>query len=393
MLGKIPIVATPITAGDLTNTFRLWARHADAKKEFAFALAEYIQAQRIFFSNSGTSSAFMILDALKKISDKKEVILPAYTASALMIAIQKAGLTPVLCDIALDDFNMDVRRLQNAVSPKTLCIFGVHMFGIISRVLKEAKHVFPSVFVIEDCAQGLGSRIDEKSVGNLADASIFSFNRGKNLPTYGGGCAATSHAGLIKLFEDELKNIPRENGIAYLSLPLKITALSVAIRPFIYGLLSFFISQFKEQSPRADFNVKEYTSFQAAVALSVLRRLDEYSQKRYLNGMRLREGLKAIDGIMVPEILENTKPAFNRFPLVFKDLKRRDAVKKKLMSAGIDSSLMYMQPLHHIFDAGYKKDDFPNAGYFAGHLLTLPVHPLVKETDIGRMIEIIRCSP
>jgi len=230
-------------------------------------------------------------------------------------------------------------------------------------------------------------------VGNLADASIFSFNRGKNLPTYGGGCAATNNTELIKLFGDELKNIPRENGIACLSLPLKITALSLAIRPFIYGLLSFFISQFKEQSPRADFNVKEYTSFQAAVALSVLKRIDEYSQKRYLNGMRLREGLKAIDGIMVPEIPENTKPAFNRFPLVFKDLKRRDEVKKKLMSAGIDSSLMYLKPLHHIFDAGYKKDDFPNAVYFARHLLTLPTHPLVKKEDIDQMIEIIRCSP
>jgi dTDP-4-amino-4,6-dideoxygalactose transaminase len=392
MIRKVPVVATPISASDLAAAFKSWTGRADSGKELSRALAEYIHTQRVFLFNSGTSSAYVILNALKRRSGRSEVILPAYTASALLIAVRKAQLTPVLCDISLEDFNLDEHSLRAAVTPNTLCIFGVHMFGIVSSALWGAKQAFPSVFVIEDCAQAFGSRVEGRSVGNLADASIFSFNRGKNLTTYGGGCLATSRAELIELFEEALRNAPELNRAARFLLPLKLTALSLVMRPYFYGVLSCIVSRFREQPPRQDFDVRGYAPCQAAAALSLLARIDTYSEERYRNGIRLREGLKDIDGIMVPRILENTAPAFNRFPLLIKDLKRRDAVKQGLIRAGIDTSYMYLRPLHRIFKTQYKETDFPNAGYFAEHLLTLPAHPYVSEKDIARMIEVIRCS-
>ncbi|RLI00750.1 transcriptional regulator, partial [Candidatus Bathyarchaeota archaeon] len=63
---------------------------------------------------------------------------------------------------------------------------------------------------------------------------------------------------------------------------------------------------------------------------------------------------------------------------------------KELWKVGIETSSMYIKPLHHIFDLGYRKEEFPNACYFAQHLLTLPTHPIMTERQLDKIIEIIR---
>lgn len=393
MLKKIPIVACPVGFKDLSYGLRSVFKET-FQMELSNTVSRFLGSEYVYFTNSATACFYAILETIKGRQDKKEVILPAYTASSLIIAIRKANLRPVLCDISLDDFNMDLNSLSDVVSGETLCILGVHMFGIVSEGLKALKERFPGILVIEDCAQGLGSRINGVSVGGLGDVSFFSFNRGKNLPTYGGGCIGTNSEELAKEMREELSvwrlaasGIREKTGIA-----LKILALSVVVRPRVYGTLYPLISHLKEMAPPEDFEVKNYTGFQAAVALSLLKRMEEFSKKRYYNGMRLVQGLKGLDDIILPAISDDTMPAFNRLPVVFKDLKKRERVEGNLWKAGIESSRMYFRPLHDIFDLGYRKDAFPNAAYFAKHLLTLPTHPLLTDSDLDRTIETIRES-
>jgi len=344
----------------------------------------------VYFTNSGTSSFYTILKMLKDREDKDEVIVPAYTAASLIIVIRKAGLKPVLCDISLDDFNMDVDLLPAIVSERTLCILGVHMFGIVNKELQRLKRRFPHTNIIEDCAQSLGSKATGAFVGNLADASFFSLNRGKNLPTCGGGFIATDSQVLAEKIIEEGQSV---NGPAMgqkILIALKILGLSLAVRPFIYGLAYRFICRFKSVTPPKDFEVKRYTDLQAAVALSLLKRIEDFSEKRYNNGIKLLEGLRDIEGVTLPKISENTRPAFNRLPIVIKDLKKRQRVENALGKAGVDTSRMYLKPLHHIFDLGYKEQDFPTATYFAEKLLTLPVHPLLTDIQLNRIIETVK---
>ena len=162
------------------------------------------------------------------------------------------------------------------------------------------------------------------------------------------------------------------------------------MRPRVYGTLYPIISRFKEVAPPEDFEVREYTNFQAAVASFLLGSIEELSKKRYENGMRLIEGLKDLGDIRLPKISNDTQPAFNRLPVVCKDLKKRRTVEANLWKAGIETSRMYVKPLHHVFDLGYKKDAFPNATYFAEHLLTLPTHPLLRESDLETILRVIR---
>ena len=171
---------------------------------------------------------------------------------------------------------------------------------------------------------------------------------------------------------------------------VKLFALSLAVNPYVYAMLNPLIQKFREKPPVRDFEVKKITNFQAAVALSLLENFYKSAQQRYNNAMNIISGLKDIKGIRIPDINENAQPAFNRLPLVFEDLSKKEKAAEELLKAGIETSSMYYKPLHHLLDLGYKQDDFPNATYFAEHLLTVPCHSMLTENDIEKIISIIK---
>ncbi|MBW1823388.1 MAG: DegT/DnrJ/EryC1/StrS family aminotransferase [Deltaproteobacteria bacterium] len=389
MLRRVTVAGCPISLKDLSFGL-LCLFNKTYQGQLSDALLRLLDLKYVYLVNSGASSFYTILKTLKDREGKDEVIVPAYTAPSLITVIRKAGLKPVLCDISLDDFNMDVNLLPAAVSEQTLCILGVYMFGIVNKELQRLKRRFPHIFIIEDCAQSLGSKIDATFVGNSADVSIFSFNRGKNLPTYGGGCIATNSERVAEKIIEEGQSISGPAMGQKVLIALKLLGLSLAVRPFIYGLGYRFIRRFKDVTLPKDFEVRRYSDFQAAVALSLLKKIEDFSEKRYNNGIKLIEGLRDVEGIILPKISGNVRPAFNRLPIVIKDLGKRQEVEKALGKAGVDTSRMYLKPLHHIFDLGYKEQDFPAASYFAERLLTLPVHPLLTDIQLNRIIETVK---
>jgi dTDP-4-amino-4,6-dideoxygalactose transaminase len=328
---------------------------------------------------------------LSRLSTKKEVILPAYTDAGLVLVIQKAGLKPVLCDISLDTFNLDPTLLPRLISEETLSIVPVHMFGLacgMGPILEIVRA--KNIFVIEDCAQALGTSIDGKMAGTIGDIGFYSFNRGKNFPTYSGGCITTNSKELTDVISREVKELSEPNIFFKLSSPIKLIGLSLVVRPYFYGLFYSFIAPFKSNRVPWAFAVLRYTNFQAALGLSLLRRIDEFSKKRYDNGVALINGLKDISGIILPKIVPGSIPVFNRLPVVFKDVRLREEIHYQLLRKGIETSYMYPRSLHRVFDIGYGKEDFPNATYFAEHLLTLPLHPLVGRKDLDTIINVIK---
>ena len=260
MLRRIPIVGCPIGLRDFPFNL-LSIIKKTCQGQLGDALSRLLNVRYVYFTNSGTSSLYIVLQILKEERGKNEVIVPAYTAPSLITVIREAGLKPVLCDISLNDFNMDADLLPAVVSEQTLCVLGVHMFGIVNKELPRLKSRFPHIFIIEDCAQSLGSKIDAMFVGNSADVSIFSFNRGKNLPTYGGGCIATNSQRISEKIIEENKRI---KGLAIAQralIPFKILGLSLAVRPLVYGLAYQFICRFKDVTLPKGFEVSRYSDF------------------------------------------------------------------------------------------------------------------------------------
>lgn len=392
MISKIPIIGSPLGCRDIAYALSHMLGK-DALDDFSVGMAGFIQKKHVYFVNSGISAFYIILKILQENSNKSQVVLPAYTAGSLVTAVLKAGLKPVLCDIRFKDFNSDIVALPRVVSSDTLAVVCVHMFGIgIPEIVELRQKLPPDVFLIEDCAQSMGSKIDKRQLGGFGDISFFSFNRGKNLPTYKGGCIATDSENLSGRLSRYIELLPRQGVFSQCLLPFKTMAISLAVKPFVYGLCYGLISQFKENSPPGDILLGEFTNFQASLGISLLGAMEGLFKKRYLHGQMILQRLKDRPGIIVPQIPINSEPAFNRLPVVFEDIKRKEDVEEKLWHAGIETSRMYLKPLHYIFDLGYKSEDFPNAVYFARHLVTLPVHPSVEEKDLNRMVEIIESS-
>jgi len=390
MFRRVPIVACSISAEDLSSGVKgLFS--GEATQALRTRLGEYLKRKNVYFFNSATSAFFSLLRVLREKSPAREVVLPAYTASSLVHAIKRAGLKPVLCDISLNDFDSDLSLLLERISSDTLAVLWVHMYGIVGRDLEHIRAKSPGVVIVEDGAQSFGSRVNGDMIGRGADASFFSFNRGKNIPAYGGGCLVTNRDDLTGRLKEEEAGLRRRGVLARAAVLLKIAALSLLMKPCVYGALFPLLSLLKGKPAREDFEVAGWTGVQAAVVLSFLGRLEGLSRRRFDNGRRLIQGLASLgDAVILPELSEGAQSAFNRLPVVFRDAQIRGTVSRELWKKGIETSRMYLRPLHHAFDLGYRKEEFPCAVTLAEGLLTLPVHPLVTDRDIDTMCATIK---
>ncbi|MEM7816955.1 MAG: DegT/DnrJ/EryC1/StrS family aminotransferase [Candidatus Aenigmatarchaeota archaeon] len=380
MIKKYPIVASPILLREIF-------------KKSSFNLEEnfknIINCEYLYFLNSATTSLFLIFEALKEFSNRTEVIVPAYSASSIIYAIKKAKLIPKLCDISLEDFNFEIDDLLNLVSSRTLCVVLVYLFGIANSKILKLKNYSLDFYIIEDCAQAFGSKVNNKFVGTNFDFGIFSFNKGKNTPTYTGGALVLNSKDFNLVISKKIKsfNLKTENNLISF---LKILLFYLFLNPYLYGLFYPILFKLKEITYTKDFKVAGYNLQKLKLLSYFIKNLEALSKKRYLNGKYLLENLKSYSNIILPKISDEDEPAFNRFPIVFRDLKTLKKVEMALESAGFETSRMYNKPLHYEFDLGYKKNEFKNANFLAEHLLTVPVHPLLKEKDLIRMVDIIK---
>ncbi|MCM8787045.1 MAG: DegT/DnrJ/EryC1/StrS family aminotransferase [Candidatus Omnitrophica bacterium] len=380
MIKKYPIVSAPL------KIFEIFKKDDfDLKETFK----NLIGCEYLYFFNSATTSLFLILEVLKEFSDKKEVIVPAYSASSIIYAIKKANLIPKLCDISVEDFNFEINDFLNSVSSKTLCVVLVYLFGVTTERILTLKNSSLNIYFIEDCAQALGSKINEKFVGANFDFSIFSFNKGKNTPTYNGGAVGFNSKDFALAIDKKIvkQNLKTKN--EFISL-IEIIFLYFCVNPYIYGFFYPLISKLKEKTYSKDFKIEGYDKIKLKLFFYFVKNLEDLSKRRYLNGKYILDNLKDYQNIILPKISNNSKPAFNRFPIIFKELKTLDKIKKALENNGFETSRMYQKPLHWVFDLGYKKDDFKCANFLAEHILTIPVHPLLKEKDLFKMVEVIK---
>ena len=154
-------------------------------KELEGKLAKYLDVKHVIGVANGTDALVIALEALG-IKEGDEVITTPFTFFATAEAISVIGAKPVFVDVSLDDFNIDINKLEEAITEKTKAIIPVHIFGTpadmdkINEIAK--KH---NLYVIEDACQAIGAKYRDKMVGGLGDIACFSFFPTKNLGTYG----------------------------------------------------------------------------------------------------------------------------------------------------------------------------------------------------------------
>lgn len=181
------------------------------EKEFA----NYCGAKHCIGVANGLEALFLILKAMN-IGKGDEVIVPANTYIASILAISQVGATPILCEPKIDTYNIDPSLIESKITNKTKAIMVVHLYGRAAEIDKvnaiASKH---NLKVVEDSAQAHGAYWGSKRVGNLSDASGFSFYPGKNLGALGDGGAITTNddslAETIKILRNYGSRVKYEN--------------------------------------------------------------------------------------------------------------------------------------------------------------------------------------
>lgn len=381
----IPSVGTPIGLRDILNGLLL-RRPCEGFEE---TIAKQTGRKYVVLTNSGTTAYFLILKALQRLSTRREVILPAYTAPSLILPIQKAGLIPRLCDIDLATFNMDLAALREVIGDNTLAVTIVHMFGLPTSL----EHPSEDAFLIEDLASAHGSILNGRTVGSFGDVSFVSFNRGKNFSTFSGGAIGTDREDIHRFVIDEGKRCLREPSFKVRTgIILKSIALAFAVRPWFYTIFRRVISPFKYKGLHYDFDIYAYTRFQAGMGNSAFKKAWLIFERRRRNGFYLHSALSGIGGIVIPSIPAGFMPAFNQFPLLIEDQNKRDVILKALIRGGIEATILYPEPIHEIYDLGYESDPdpFPKATYLSRRLILIPTHPYVTERHLKKAADIIK---
>jgi dTDP-4-amino-4,6-dideoxygalactose transaminase len=300
---------------------------------------------------SGTDALVLALRALD-VGAGDEVIIPAYTFFATAGTVMSVGAKPVMVDIDPQSYQIDVSKIESAITSKTKAIIPVHLYGHpaeMNPILEIArKH---NLKVIEDNAQAFGAEYLGKKTGSFGDIGCLSFFPTKNLGAFGDG-------GMVVTNDSKLAERMR------------------MLRT--HGWKKKYYSEEVGYNSRLD-------AMQAAILQAKLPHLDLWNEKRRELAHRYNEKLSPL-GITVPIEKEWAKHVYHLYII---RSEKRDALQKFLKEKGIASEVYYPLPPHLSEPCkkfGYKTGDFPHAEKASSQTLALPLYP---ELTVSQQDEVI----
>jgi dTDP-4-amino-4,6-dideoxygalactose transaminase len=321
---------------------------------FEQELAKYLGVKHVIGCANGTDALQVALMSLG-LKPGDEVITPNFTFIATVEVVALLGLKPVLIDVELDSFNLDIQSLEAAITPRTKAIIPVHLFGQcanMEEIMRLAtKH---NIYVVEDNAQAIGSDyyftngLSQKA-GTLGHIGCTSFFPSKNLGCFGDGGALFTN-------DDVLAETIRS-----------ITNHGMRIR---------------YHHDRIGVNSRLDT-IQAAILRIKLKYLDMYNQARLEAANRYDKLLDSSNRIITPHRVLWSNHIFHQYTLKLIDVDRQNLI-QKLSEKKIPAMVYYPISLHRqkAFEQ-YKKDsivkDFPNSDVLCSSVISLPMHTELDE--------------
>lgn len=395
MFRELSRVSIPLTAKDLIIAFKSILLSRDFKMSLEDVFANWLKVKHVFAISSGRASLYLIMEILKQTSNKRKVIIPAYTCPTVPLAIARAGLTPELCDISLETLNIECNQLERKIDQNTLAIVAVHMCGFpcyMENILEIAKKY--KVIVIEDCAQALGAEYAGKKIGTFGDFAFFSLGRGKGFSTYEGGIITTNLDNYAKIITSKASCLKKPKFIEDVLTIAKLLMMMITFHPNLFWVTRKFPLGWGNEFYRMDFSVQILSSFRQTLASLSLKKVTKVIEKRKEKSEYLSSWLEGINGIKIIKLMGKSKPAYPWLPILFDDVEVCEKVYKTLRKQGLGVSKLYTKSLNHY---EYLKEivpqgRYPNAEYVSKAMLTLPTHHYVTNKDLDNIINnVIKC--
>lgn len=368
-----------------------WITTGPRTKTFEAKIAEYCGTNRAVCLNSATAGMELILRLLG-IGKGDEVITSAYTYTASASVIEHVGAKIVLVDTAPESYEMDLNKLEEAITEKTKAIIAVDLAGVICnyeaifKLVESKKNLFKAnneiqdkigrITVIADAAHSFGAKQKGKMSGNIADFSSFSFHAVKNLTTAEGGAVTWRDI----------------NGIDNSDIYQHLMTLS------LHGQTKDALAKTKLGAWEYDIISPAYkcnmTDIAAAIGLSQLRRYDEVLSRRKELINRYNELLSGCDVKILKHYDESSESSGHLYivRLNGKDEEFRNKVIVKMAEKGIATNVHYKPlPMMTAYkNLGFKINDYPNGFNMYKNSITLPLNTLMSNDDVEYVIENLR---
>jgi dTDP-4-amino-4,6-dideoxygalactose transaminase len=339
-----------------------WITSGPQVKAFEAKLSEYCGGRPVRAFNSGTATLEVGL-RIAKVGAGHEVITTPLTWVATSNVILEVGARPVFVDIDPVTRNIDLDRIEAAITPATRAIIPVDLAGLpVDRDRLYAIANKHGLRVVEDAAQSYGSRWRGKPVGSFGDLVSFSFHPNKNVTSIEGGCLVLNNEGEAALAEQ--------------------WRLQGVVRSGYDGM--------EVQLPGGKFNL---TDVAARVGLGQLAHLEEFTSKRRALAGKYFELFAPLQNLglgLPPKDFEQSN--WHMFQVLLPEERlraKRAQIMADMDALGIGTGVHY--PAIHLFalyrQLGGKPGDFPHAEYAGRNLLTLPLFPAMTHDDVARVVD------
>ncbi len=338
------------------------------------AFKETCHAPYAALLTSATAGLHLSLLAMD-VKEGDEVITTPLTFISSVNAIVHTGARPIMVDIDPKTLNMDVSRLEDAITPRTKVLLPVHFAGLPVDLdpLYEIAHR-RGLRVLEDAAHAVGARYKNRAIGSFGDTQVFSFHPCKNMTTAEGGCVVTHDDDLAKrLNRLRFHGIDRDAWNRYTKKGSQI----------------FDVVEAGYKANMSDL--------QAAIGLAQLPKLEGFCQARRQHVERYRTLLKDLEAFSLPAIPDyDHDHAWHIFTPVIHPEKAgldRDTFVTKMKEANIGLGIHY--PAVHLFSYyqktwGFKSGDFPHAESAGNRIMSLPLWASMTPDTQNRVIDTMK---
>lgn len=328
--------------------------------ELEKAIAAYCGTSNAVACASGTDALFLMLHAAG-VGRGDEVITTPFTFWATVEAIQHVGATPVFVDIEPRTYNMDVSKLEAAITPRTKAILPVHIFGqCVDMDVVNAVAERHGLMVFEDACQAIGATYKGRRAGSLARAAAFSFFPSKNL-----GCAGDG--GIVTTDDGDLAD------------RIRLLANHGSRRKYLHETFGV--------NSRLD-------ALQAGILLVKLRYLDEWNAERRAAAGIYDELLAEVDGIEIPLVRDYGESVYHLYVVKARNVELADRIVDALTGAGIGTAKYYPLSLHEQPAMGglegWVRPSLPVAESCDGTTFALPLFPGITRAQQEEVVRVAR---
>lgn len=333
-----------------------WFVLGDEVAKFEQAFADYCGTSHCIGMANGLDALVLIFRAyieLGKLRPGDEVIVPANTYIASILAVLEAGLVPVLTEPDAAHYNLDPARIPSKITSRTKAILAVHLYGQLAPMQALSSIAKANgLLLIEDAAQAHGAQNEQARAGSLGDAAGFSFYPSKNLGALGDGGAVTTNDDALAAMLRQLRNYGSE-------------------QKYIHGVRG--VNSRLDELQAAFLNVK-------------LGNLDGDNLSRQSIATRYIDEIRNAK-ISMPEYKGGRDHVFHLFVI---RSAQRQALKDYLTRNGVETLIHYpVAPHQQKALSDMNSHSFPITEQIHAQVLSLPMSPVMPESDVDRIISLL----